>query len=65
MNSACLVPAISAPFDWEISPCEYHNKAAATRISFTNSVGDKRGAESAHFRHVERYDCHVTSLVRL
>ena len=34
------------PFDWEISPCEYHSKAAATRISFTNSVGDKRRAEA-------------------
>jgi hypothetical protein len=41
------VPAISAPFDCEISPCEYQSKAAATRISFTNSAGDKRSAESA------------------
>src|SRR5712691_1395830 len=47
MNSARLVPAISAAFDWEISPCEYHSNAAATRISLTNSVGDKRSAESA------------------
>jgi len=37
--------AISAPFDCEISPCEYQSNAAATRISFTNSVGDKRRAE--------------------
>src|SRR5262245_60442843 len=34
-------------FDWEISPCEYQSNAAAPRISFTNSVGDKRSAESA------------------
>jgi hypothetical protein len=27
--------------------CEYQSRAAATRISFTNSVGDKRSAESA------------------
>ena len=27
--------------------CEYQSRAAATRISFTNSVGDKRRAESA------------------
>src|SRR6266540_7159224 len=47
MNSARLVPAISAPFDCEISPCEYQSNAAATRISFTNSVGDSRSAESA------------------
>src|ERR1700694_2435917 len=47
MNSARLVPAISAAFDWESSPCEYHRSAAATRISFTNSVGDRRSAESA------------------
>ena len=46
-NSARLVPAISAAFDWEISPCEYHSSAAAARISFTNSVGDKRRADSA------------------
>ena len=45
MNSARLVPAISAAFDWEISTCEYHNNAAVTRISFTNSVGDKRSAK--------------------
>ena len=47
MNSARLVPAISAAFNWENSPCEYQSRAAATRISFTNSVGDRRSAESA------------------
>ena len=47
MNSARLVPAISAAFDWESSPCEYQNIAAATRISFTNSAGDRRSADSA------------------
>src|SRR5262245_17262138 len=47
MNSARLVPAISAAFDWDSSPCEYQRSAAATRISFTNSVGDKRNAERA------------------
>src|SRR5258708_5377241 len=47
MNSARLMPATSAPTDCEISPCEYQSRAAATRISFTNSVGDKRSAESA------------------
>jgi hypothetical protein len=40
MNSARVVPAISAASDWERSPCEYQSRAAATRISFTNSVGD-------------------------
>ena len=39
--------AISADFDWEVSPCEYQSSAAATRISFTNSVGDRRSADSA------------------
>ena len=47
MNSARLVPAISTAFDWESSPCEYHRSAAATRISLTNSVGDRRSADSA------------------
>ena len=46
-NSARLVPATSAAFDCESSPREYRSSAAATRISFTNSVGDKRSAESA------------------
>ena len=44
---AGFVTAISAAFDWESSPCEYQSSAAATRISFTNSVGDSRSAESA------------------
>jgi hypothetical protein len=44
---ARLVPAISAAFDWESSPCEYQSNAAATRISFTNSAGDRRSADSA------------------
>src|SRR5262245_62577600 len=47
MNSARLAPAISAAFDWESSPCEYQRSAAATRISCTNSGGDKRNAERA------------------
>ena len=47
MNSARLVPATSAAFDWESSPREYQSRAAAPRISFTNSVGDSRSAESA------------------
>ena len=34
-------------FDWESSRCEYQSRAAATCISFTNSVGDSRSAESA------------------
>ena len=37
----------SAAFDCDSSPCEYHSKAAATRISLTNSSGDNRSAESA------------------
>ena len=47
MNSARLVPAISAAFDCESSPREYQSRAAATRISFTNSAGDKRNADRA------------------
>ena len=47
MNSARLVPATSAAFDWESSPREYQSSAAATRISFTNSLGDNRSAERA------------------
>lgn len=47
MNSARLMLAISAPTDWEISPHEYQSRAAATRISLANSVGDKRSADSA------------------
>jgi hypothetical protein len=47
MNSARLRLAISAPTDGEISPpWEYQSSAAATRISFANSVGDKRSAKS-------------------
>src|ERR1700733_11612896 len=47
MNSARLVPATSAALDWEISPLGYQSNAAATRISLTNSDGDKRRADSA------------------
>lgn len=57
MNSARLVPAISAAFDCEISPFEYHSNAAATRISFTNSEGDSRRAEGS-FRDVGGYGGH-------
>src|ERR1700676_193139 len=65
MNAARLVPAISAPFDWEISPCEYHNSAAATRISFTNSVGDKRRADSAPSGTSNVTVAMMTSVVRI
>lgn len=41
------MPAIPAPIDWEISPYEYQSSAAATRISRTNSLGDRRNADSA------------------
>jgi hypothetical protein len=47
MKSARLVPAISAAFDCESSPREYQSRDAASRISFANSDGDKRNAESA------------------
>jgi hypothetical protein len=42
MNSARLVPAISAAFDCESSPCEYQSKAAATA-----SLSRTRSATSA------------------
>jgi hypothetical protein len=60
MNSARLVPAISAAFDWEVSPCEYQQRRGNARLFHGLGRRQTQRRERA-FRHIERYRRHYFS----